>query len=110
MKELRKYFYRSDFFVKPANDLHPHQLFADVQFEEARDELRQGLYPPSPFHSPFPLPHNGCIAHSPQQQINYENAEITKLIQSDEKMRETVERIIWTNPIQTVSCDFAYIL
>lgn len=83
LKDLKKYFYRSAFFFffeKPTNDLHSHQLFTGVQFEEARDELRQGLHRPPPFHSPLLLFHDGGIAHSLQQQINYENAEITKLI------------------------------
>lgn len=94
--------------------LHPHQLFTGVQFEEARDELREGLYRPPTFHSPFLLLHDGSVAHSLQQQINYENAEITKLIQS-KKTRETVEEYRHKYNKQcknnsTVFCDSAYIL
>lgn len=93
LKELKKYFYRSDFFIKPTKNLHSHQLFTGVQFEEARDELRQGLYRPPPLHSPFLLLHDGGIAHSLQQQINYENAEITKLIQSDQRREKLLRGI-----------------
>lgn len=84
-------------FFKPAKDLHSHQLFTGVQFEEARDELRQGLYRTPPFHSPFLLLHDGGIAHSLQQQIDFENAEITKLMQSDirlEKLLRGVSELI----------------
>lgn len=60
-------------FLCETSQLHSHQLFTRIQFEEARDELGQGLHRPPPLHSPLLLLHDRGVAHSLQQQIDCEN-------------------------------------
>lgn len=60
------------------NKLHPYQLFTGIKLEEARDELRQGLYRPPPVHCPLLCFHDRSVSHSLQQHINYKNGEKKK--------------------------------
>lgn len=76
-KELKARGISTNLFSQ-TNNLYSHQLFTGIQLEEARDELRQGLYRSPPFHGPFFLLHDRGITHSLQQQINYENGKIKK--------------------------------
>ncbi|PWA23866.1 hypothetical protein CCH79_00010881 [Gambusia affinis] len=63
--------------------VHPHQLFIGIKFEEARNELSEGLYRPPPFHCPLLSFHYRSVSHSLQQHIDCKMANIGRLSTKD---------------------------
>lgn len=54
----------------------PYQLFIGLKLEEARDELRQGLYRPPPVHCPLLCFHYRSVSYSLQQHVYYKMEKI----------------------------------